>query len=210
MNMKSLLKKALILCVCLFFTTLLPMPSLNIPGFTAIAEASDGNSEDNTTDAKLNVKSLSLVKDDSYTLRVYNTADSTRVSFRSSDTDVVTILEGNGNTATVTGLKVGTATVTVTLRDGRKTSTLDCEITVGPPMISYKFIQVLEVGRLRTLGAIVRPSNTTEVPVFTSSDRSVATVNSSGRVFTRSPGTTVITATLSNGKTATCTIIVTE
>jgi uncharacterized protein YjdB len=135
------------------------------------------------------------------------------VSFKSDDTDIASILEGDRNTATITGLKVGTTTINVTIKQGRKSTTLSCDVTVGPPIQSFQFNYpngklVLSVGKIRTLSSTIFPSNTAESPIYESKDEKVATVTSNGRVNAIAPGTTTITARTANGNIATCTIIV--
>ncbi len=67
----------------------------------------------------------------------------------------------------------------------------------------------MNTGNTKTLTAYVYPSNTTNKSVTWYSNRtSVATVSSSGKITAKSPGTAVITATTSNGKTASCTVTV--
>ena len=58
------------------------------------------------------------------------------------------------------------------------------------------------------LAATFAPQNATEIPTWTSSDTSVATVNESGAVTAIGIGETVITCTIANGKTATCVVTV--
>lgn len=66
----------------------------------------------------------------------------------------------------------------------------------------------IAVGAAETLTATVTPSTFTDVS-WTSSDESVATVSAAGVVTGVSAGTATITAT-AGGKTATCTVTVTE
>jgi uncharacterized protein YjdB len=212
MKIVSLVKKALILSVFFIFLSLLPVPTLNIPGNIAIAEASEYKG-DNLEDVKLIVKSILLVKENSCTLRVYNTTDSMSVSFKSDDTDIASVLEGDKNTATITGLKVGTTTINVTVKQGRKSTTLSCDVTVGPPIQSFQFNYsngklILSVGKIRTLSSTILPSNTAESPIYESRNENIATVSSNGRVTAIAPGTTTITARTANGDVATCTVVV--
>lgn len=68
----------------------------------------------------------------------------------------------------------------------------------------------LKVGENSTLTATINPSNATDKKVtWSSSNKSVATVDSNGKVVAVGPGTAVITAKVGN-KTVTCTVTVTE
>ncbi|WP_346344531.1 Ig-like domain-containing protein [Levilactobacillus brevis] len=67
----------------------------------------------------------------------------------------------------------------------------------------------VEAGKTVKLTATVAPNNATNaVPVFTSSDETIATVASDGTVTAIKAGTVTITVT-AGGKTATATITVT-
>lgn len=68
----------------------------------------------------------------------------------------------------------------------------------------------LKVGENSTLTVTINPSNATDKKVtWSSSNKSVATVDSNGKVVAVGPGTAVITAKVGN-KTVTCTVTVTE
>lgn len=65
----------------------------------------------------------------------------------------------------------------------------------------------LVVGQTLSLRATVNPSNAADTSVtWTTSNSSVATVNSNGKVTAKQEGTATISATTTNGKTAQCTI----
>ncbi|WP_413121230.1 Ig-like domain-containing protein [Enterococcus lactis] len=67
------------------------------------------------------------------------------------------------------------------------------------------------MGATETLSATVAPDDSTDKSVqFTSSDSTIATVTPiQGKVTAGAAGTATITATTTNGKTATCEITVT-
>ena len=65
---------------------------------------------------------------------------------------------------------------------------------------------ILTEGQSRYLTAIVYPSNASRAVSWSSSNSSVVTVSSSGRVSAVKVGTATITATTSNGKKATCVV----
>ena len=66
----------------------------------------------------------------------------------------------------------------------------------------------LEIGRTYTLIKTVSPSNAVTSYTWRSSNTSVATVDSNGKVTAKKTGTATITVKTSNGKTATCKVTV--
>ena len=66
----------------------------------------------------------------------------------------------------------------------------------------------LEIGRTYTLIKTVSPSNAVTSYTWRSSNTSVATVDSNGKVTAKKAGTATITVKTSNGKTATCNVTV--
>ena len=199
----------------LCFTLLIPLLWSNTRVTAAsnnTVYASEKNSDKKTPDVKLNVKKKSIVVDNCYTLVLYNCKDEYKTSFRSSDTDIVTV----DREGVVSAKKVGEATITVTVKLGSKTvQTLTCDITVGVPAISIVFTNsksgiVLVNGKSSLLDFSIAPSNTVEQPKFSSKDTTIATVSSSGRVTAKSVGTTYIFAELANGQYARILVTVIE
>ena len=126
------------------------------------------------------------------------------VTWTSDNNSVATVYKG-----TVTAHSNGTATITATTSNG---ITASCKIIVAisPTQISLdKTSATLNVGDKLTLTATVYPDDAGDKSViWTTSDDKIASV-SDGNVKTKSAGTAVITATTSNGLTATCTVTVT-
>jgi len=133
------------------------------------------------------------------------------VTWSSSNTAVATV-SSNG---TVTGISVGTATITVKTQDGNKTAT--CAVTVSTNTITVTGVSLnkasidLIKGATEKLIATITPSNATDQNVtWSSSDTSVATVSASGMVTAVAAGTATVTAkTVDGGKTANCSVTVT-
>ena len=138
-----------------------------------------------------------------------NTTDSKSVSWSSNNEAVATVSKDG----TITAKSAGTAVITATSTNGK---TAGCTVTV-----SKKEIPIVDVALNRTsatitegdilnLTATVLPENTTESKNigWSSSNNDIATVDSTGKVTAKQAGTVVITATSSNGKTASCTITV--
>ncbi len=116
----------------------------------------------------------------------------------------------------MSALKAGTAIITATSSNGK---TATCAVTVTaktPEIIEVTSITLdktelsLTEGETATLTATITPENATDKTVtWTSSDATVAIVDATGKVTALKAGTATITATSVNGKTATCTVIVT-
>ncbi len=132
-------------------------------------------------------------------------AEDKKAMLTSSDTNVAAV-----NGFTVTAKNAGTATITVKTSNG-KTDT--CIITVkaiqATAVTLNKTSLTLKQGETTTLTATIAPSNTTDKTVtWTSNNTNVATI-AGGKITAVSSGKTGITAVTSNGKTATCSVIVT-
>jgi len=202
--MQKFLKKCLLtLGLYLFFTAILPIP---VSGNSIIAQASTVKEEQ--TDIKLNVSSKSIVKDTTYALKVYNTLDSHKVSYKTSSSSIAKV----DDSGVITAVDFGTATITVTVKDGAKTiASLECEVTVGPPAISIKLTKseiTLPVGSKISLTAILKPNNTVEEAKFSSNDTSIAGVSIGGTITANKVGTTYIFASIGNGKYDMCKVTV--
>ena len=164
---------------------------------------------------KLNVKKLNMTVGSTFQVRVYNMKKRQKVTYSASKPDIITIKADATNTkrASITALSVGSATVTATIRKGKKTlRTLKCKIKVSPNDVGIKLMRRearVHVGNKTRLETSIKPITSEEKPVFTSDDSSIATVNSRGIVTGISPGTVTIMATLlSCDLSASCTITV--
>lgn len=213
MNVKKLKRR--ILTVGLVSLLASATPIINTD-YTMIAKASQytNTSDDSESNAKLNVKSKSLVTNTSFTIKVYNVEDSQSVTFKSDNTDIASVDKDGVVTATD---KIGTVIITATIKDKSKTiKTLDCEVTVGPPAASIKLAKnelTLAVDArypfLENI-LIIKPNTTVEIPKFKSSDTDVAVISTSGKITAKKTGVTTIEASLDNGSTVTCTVTVVE
>lgn len=169
---------------------------------------------------KLNVKKLTLTKNESYTLRVYNMKKNQTVKFVSDNETIVMVnekrntLKRSDKSADITAVNVGSTFVRANIysKKGKLVRTLKTNVKVTPYAISIKFTQKkvnLDVSDTVKLSVIIKPSTSQELPLFSTSNPDVVTVNSKGVITAVSPGEAVITATLlSNGQAATCTVCV--
>lgn len=68
--------------------------------------------------------------------------------------------------------------------------------------------KTLTVGEMYYLKAFVKPANTTDIVTYTSSNESIASINSKGRIIAHKEGSVNITARTNNGLKVVCRIIV--
>ena len=130
------------------------------------------------------------------------------IKWSSDRTDIASV----NDTGMITGIAVGNATITAETENGYK-ATCTVEVRKNPTGISLnKTSEILDLSLVKTLQltATITPndSDTSKTLTWSSSNQSVATVNSSGLVTGVGKGSTTITVTTVNGKTATCTITV--
>lgn len=155
----------------------------------------------------LSDSSLELYEGNTESLSViYTPSDTTDtdVTWTTSDSNIATVSNG-----TVSGVSRGTATITATTKGGL---TASCNVTVKREISSIilnKYSLGLNKGDSEQLIATIpSDSDGDKTITWTSSDPAVAFVSTSGVVLAMDKGTAVITATTSNGKTATCTVSV--
>ena len=93
---------------------------------------------------KLNVKKLNMTVGSTFQIRVYNMKKKQKVTYTTSKPDIITIKADptNAKRASITALSVGSATITVTVRKGKKTiRTLKCKVKVSPNAVGIKFMK---------------------------------------------------------------------
>ena len=163
------------------------------------------------TGVSLDNSSISLVVGSTRTLTATVTPSDAldkTVTWSSNNTSVATV----SSSGTVSAKAVGTAEITVRTNDGGKTAT--CNVTVTPVSVTgvslNKYSLTMYENDSETLIATVSPSNATNKTVtWSSSNYSVANVNSSGQVSAVAAGSVVITATtVDGGFTANCSVTV--
>jgi hypothetical protein len=159
-------------------------------------------------DVKLNVSDVSITKDGSYRLKVYNLSPEQSVIYRSGNSGIAMV----SRTGKVIGLAYGETVISATvIEDGAAVATLQCNVTIGPAAVSVKLTKsnlVLQEGRQKLLTTVLLPLNTVESPIFFSTDSEIAKVSSAGRVRAVMAGSTQVYAFLENGQYAVCNVTV--
>jgi len=161
------------------------------------------------TEVTLNKTELTLKVGDTETLvatvKPDDATDKT-VTWSTSDASIATVDESGK----VTAVKEGSATITA--KAGDKSAT--CKVTVSKNVIAVTEITLnkttlsLKEGDSETLVATVKPDDATDKTVtWSTSDASIATVDSNGKVTAVKEGTATITAKAGD-KSATCSVTV--
>ena len=136
------------------------------------------------------------------------------VLWKSDPVGIVNVTMTGLRTAQVKAISVGTTTVIGTSADGKKQVT--CKVTVTEPTTSVSGLSLdrsnMEIvkGKNATLTATVQPSDATNKKVtWGSSNKSVATVDSNGKITAKAEGTATITAKTDDGNySASCEVTV--
>ena len=156
----------------------------------------------------LNKSSVTIKKGKTVTLKptVYpTTLEDKSVTWKSSDETIATVTSAGK----VKGVKSGTATITCTSNATGLSTT--CKVTVGTVILNLSQITINK-GKTVTLEADVYPTTLEDQSVtWKSSDETVATVTSDGKVTGIAAGTATITCTsVATGLSATCKVTVTD
>lgn len=160
-----------------------------------------------------------IFQDDSYTMYLENIEDNMKVTFSSTNTSILTVKKLSNSSCRVTGEGYGTARVKakITIDNGfflfNETETLTAKLNVSPHAASVKFRSSQKKVTLHDsvkLAMTIRPSISREIPSFQTKNKRIATISKKGVVTGKKTGSTYVTATLDNGKSASCKILVQE
>ena len=162
------------------------------------------------TGVSLDKTSVTLNTTETYTL-IANVdptdASNKSVTWSSSDAAIATV----DDKGIVTGIKAGTATITVTTVDGNFTAA--CAVTVFQPVTGVRLDKTevtLNVAESTVLQATVLPADASNQTVeWSSSNDDIAIIDNGGKITAVAIGNAIITVTTTDGShTATCQIIV--
>lgn len=137
-----------------------------------------------------------------YTLQPINSTST--VTWKSDNTSIATV----SSSGLVKGIAEGKTTIRATTDNGK---TASCEVTVKKveaTSISLPSTKTVYIGETVTLTYTMTPSNAMSSVTWKSADTDIATVSSSGVVTGKAEGSTNITVTTDNGKSASCKVYV--
>lgn len=154
---------------------------LTFSAFDVLPAVENAVTVEAATKVKLNKTKSTLIKGQTLNLKVSGT--SAKVKWSSSKSNVASV----NSKGKVTAKKKGNTTITAKI--GKKKYT--CKITVETPSISKKSIN-LTSGESTTL----KLKGTAQKIKWKSSNKSVVTVNSKGKVVAKNAGTATVTATV--------------
>ncbi len=122
------------------------------------------------------------------------------VKWISNHPEVVSVSEDG----TITGLALGTATISVITVDGAKVEQIKVSVIVpANPVKSISLTKKsvsIDINKTEKLNYVLEPKNASNQSVtWKSSDPNIVTVDSNGVIFGRSPGNAVITVTTNDG-----------
>ncbi len=132
------------------------------------------------------------------------------LTWTSSDTDVVTVYQANSiYEASVCAIGLGTATITVSAPNDVSAT---CTVNVGRPTLTSITLNhselEIDIDQTELLSYTIEPFNADGTITWSTSDENIATIREDGIVTGVNSGTATITATATNGVTATCEVTV--
>lgn len=176
------------------------------------AEKPESNNNISVSSIKLSQTSISLKEKQTQTLTVtYSPSNATKGKSITWKTDNAKVAKVSSN-GKITAVGLGSTTITATTSNG-KSATCQVIVIQDPANIVPVKSIILDqnkkviVGSKFYLKPAMYPSNSyTKTFTWTSSNNAVATVDTYGGVYAKSPGTAKITVKTDNGKKATCTV----
>lgn len=137
-------------------------------------------------------KTLSLTTGKKYTLKpvVAPSNSQEKVTYKSSNTKIATV----SSTGVITAKKVGK--VTITVQSGKQKATVTLTVKKAPALKAIKNVptkKTITKGKTYTLKPQLYPSGAIAKITYTTSNKSIATVDSKGKITAKKKGTAVIT-----------------
>lgn len=137
-------------------------------------------------------KTLSLTTGKKYTLKPVVTPSNSqeKITYKSSNTKIATV----SSAGVITAKKVGK--VTITVQSGKQKATVTLTVKKAPALKAIKNVptkKTITKGKTYTLKPQLYPSGAIAKITYTTSNKSIATVDSKGKITAKKKGTAVIT-----------------
>ena len=154
----------------------------------------NNNNSNNTLEVSKSLVSVSVGSTDSVTVSLNGSDVTSNVTYTVADSSIATVNKG-----TITGVAEGTTTVTVSYKNA-KSATFVVNVLKYTLEVSKSLVSV-SVGSTDSVIVLLNGSDVTNNATYTISDKSIATVNK-GRITGVSEGTTTVTVSYKNAKSA--------
>ena len=164
-------KKILISLITVFVLAMLPAESAILPGTVCVTEAAP----------RISSSKLTMIKGQSRTLKITGLKKGQKITWKSSNSKIVTVNKAGKLQAKAKG----SATITGTVSKRKYT----CKVTVQAPKLNKTSI-TLKVGQTYQL----KLSGTNQKITWKSSNSKIVTINKTGKLFAKSAGNATITA----------------
>ena len=164
-------KKILISLITVFVLAMLPAESAILPCTVCVTEAAP----------RISSSKLTMIKGQSRTLKITGLKKGQKITWKSSNSKIVTVNKAGKLQAKAKG----SATITGTVSKRKYT----CKVTVQAPKLNKTSI-TLKVGQTYQL----KLSGTNQKITWKSSNSKIVTINKTGKLFAKSAGNATITA----------------
>lgn len=164
-------KKILISLITVFVLAILPAESAILPGTVCVTEAAP----------RISSSKLTMIKGQSRTLKITGLKKGQKITWKSSNSKIVTVNKAGKLQAKAKG----SATITGTVSKRKYT----CKVTVQAPKLNKTSV-TLKTGQTYQL----KLSGTNQKITWKSSNSKIVTVNKTGKLFAKSAGNATITA----------------
>ena len=164
-------KKILISLITVFVLAMLPAESAILPGTVCVTEAAP----------RISSSKLTMIKGQSRTLKITGLKKGQKITWKSSNSKIVTVNKAGKLQAKAKG----SATITGTVSKRKYT----CKVTVQAPKLNKTSV-TLKTGQTYQL----KLSGTNQKITWKSSNSKIVTVNKTGKLFAKSAGNATITA----------------
>ena len=161
-------------------------------GKTLTAKVSVQTGTVRTTSVSVNTRNITLKNKATYQLRVTKAPLTSQegITYSSSNKKIATV----SRTGKITAVKPGTATITI--KSGKKKTTVRVKVegVKTTKLTANKTTLTLNRGKSFNWKVTKTPTNSSEGITYWSSNKNIATVNSSGKITAKKKGTTTINA----------------